>query len=598
MTTADYYLSKSLASIGITNQKERAFTKAPMAQDIVWKQAYLAGGAEFPSAFKRDVATSKQLDLTLGVGVMESICPWTLQAHYKVNFTVGVTDITQWDMVPFTTANGNPAAGRTDIKPISGPAAAAANGVTDAGITVPKMLFALQFHKIQPMQQSDKLWTASMYSNSRSIGNTIEHAVLTEYVNGPGQVDRAPRCRNDWTSVVPDEYFSFQGDRKIMAGGSDTAITLTEKVPMHITHRRNAAFSVSDSQSDSYRLLPPGCNVKLICQTRASATERLKVGQCLVWTGAAWSVPQDVFVNFLSCELFYHAVVEWPTNWSLSRQLPILGQESAAVKRGGALVDASTGTSSEGYETPMVLTGAETNMARYTLCDPVQRKFPLTQGDLSKLIKLNDSPNDVMPSLVLMYIGKETDFTAEMMASTNASLLNFGVDNVGIKKVTPSIGSGPSDKCPFMDMYPGNDINDDSPLEMQVMDDISGGSLVCPFFRWDDSLLAKQAVFGHNAWQARRAALGLGKLPYEKMKMFVADISSAVCKDASNGADASTLQFNIDFSIAIPGQDYVMYVFSFFRHNFVLSLKNTDVKEVPQYTVNTGLSRLAFGAKG
>ncbi|MGL6012080.1 MAG: hypothetical protein ACRC0J_11360 [Shewanella oncorhynchi] len=595
-------MSKKLSTIGITNQKERAFTKAPIAQDIVWKQGQLSGGVELSHQFARTVTSQKQIDINLNAGAQESICPWTIQAHYKVNTTVGVADIEDWVIYPEATA-GAPAnlpAGKVAIKPIAG-GHAAGGGVTNGGCLIPKMLFAAQFHKITPQQPNDKVWNTALYSNARTIGNVLEHEIVTEYVNGPGVVDRSNRCRNDWTAVVPDENFRFLPDRRRVEGGSAAALELTEKLPTHVTYRRNGAFSVGDPQSDSFRQLPPGCCIKLSCQTRPSATERLKIGQAQVWDAGAgaWSAAQDVFIKFYECELFYLCTTEWPQNWTLARTIPILGDKTTAHARAGALVDASVGTSTEGYEQPLALKGSHVNSARYTFCDPVQRQFPLTAGETAKLIKVNENTNDVMPGLTLLYIGRNSDWTMEQLASRNKTLMNWGVDDCTLKKVTPSIGSGPQDKCPFMDMYPGNDINDDSLLEKQIMDDMSGGTLLCPFYRWDDTCLTKQSTYAYNSWQQRKADVVpvIEKLPFEKSVMFMSDLSGVVVKDASNGSDASTLQFLVEFDAAVPAADYVLYVWMFYRHNFVLSLKNSNPTEVPQYSVNTTLTNLAFGAK-
>jgi hypothetical protein len=592
---ADYVTVDRLAILGTTNRKEIAFTKAEMASNVVWKQAQLSGGYDITAALKRSSNSNKQLDMVMPVGPNECIIPSSTQARYHIGFTVGDNDA--WNLVAAgTAAPGALPAGKTvHVRPLANDAHAAIN---NSGFRIPRYAWAAQWKEIYLQIPNDKVLDSTIHSKARTIGDVVEHAVMRNFVSAPGSVYQSTNERNDWNSTVPDKHFKIRGQKRINQSGAENNVELTEAVPHPLLQRSGCRlFSHCDPKSNSYAEWPPGMSMKLLMQTKPSADARLKIGACETYDGANWNAA-ELFLQFTSCEIDYFATVLSEAALKLDRSLPILGQEERNMRAGA---DVGMQTDIAGWNEPLHSTTRDN--ARFLICDVVRKTTPLVAGSTSLQVKVNDNQSDVLPFMCVLVVENNNIWDTQRLANENVMLWNNGADDCFIIKCTPTIGSGNAEKAQFLDCYPGNDINLDLPYELQITKDAWAGTMLSTISRDDHPVAVDQACYSENSYMAEKAlghgnqwGRGFTKLPYEKMVPFICDTSSLCVRDASNGADATSLMFNVDFNAAVPDGAKSLVVYQYFKHNIVFARKPGAKDELPMYTMNTQKSRLAYGA--
>jgi hypothetical protein len=594
---AGFLNEDEMENVLANNLMDDAWTKGATAQSILYKEAEFDGG-DMAAQLNARSTGSKKITANLPVGQYEMIATNTLEAFYTVGLSINGS--TKWVMA--TDANTRPPgvdASYTLVKPKGAATTAVSyNGVRPGTYCLQSQLNKLTVQNMEFGPIVDSL----LDSNNLTNGPLVQHAIIDGYCNAMGIVDCDPTTVNDIRVMMPDQFGkilcpldtsvtppvqnetnAFIDARRIKKG--DAGVTLSERLYHRLLNggSYNKLFSSQKTSVACLRTLPPGCPVKLTFEV-LDGTDRLNTGVIAQYStdnGTTW-VDGTFTINFESVVLRFQAIALNESQFQQYRSGHVLGAPTPIVFE----------------KSPKSAHLDRARAARYTVTDLACQYQQVATGQSSATMTVNTSNSDTLPPFMMVFLtkvdGADAAFSTAALWSSNWDCLNWTYPL--FKSVRASTSSGGSQRPPFYDMYPNNDINMQDPYELSLMCNNVSGQM---FFSQVDnpsksSLMAQQQVVAYNTWLLN------GKYPPNRMPgrnaaCWYTDPSSAIIKDAAEGHETSSLTLTVTFKEALTAS-YALMVARFCRADVCIDvLPQADLPDVQsKYTFDPLTTGYAF----
>lgn len=589
---ADYHTQIDLKELVVNVQKEQGWTFAPIIRIPHYKEATTETG-DFVTNLNTST-TSRKLIMALNVAPDEMICTKSIKAVYETKFVIGEDKRSNWVL----TADGTRPAGDTypeaNYKCCKPSNANQSPIVTGDGIFMPICQFASQFQNVRvQMPDNGELVDTVFESYQRSTSNFLLDTLFDSYVNSDGMIRTNVLDSCDPSIFYPDTMGNFfitaDGNGKptndanfktrVVKSGTDT-----KKFQETIAHRvfqadnSRSLFSSVANRAVKMSFWPLGCGLKLQFDLRPLG-ERIDTGLTVEERTSADGAAEAVFVTrkvylqFTNCYISYQTIVPTPELIQRFNVRNVLGSST----------NISTVTSNQFPTAPI---------SRRTVSDLTVIYKELANGSSSTTQTINTA-KDVLPTQIYGFVTKLSYFSLAGLMGVNWSGFQFCEKK--LKKINVTVSAGSHAMPPFLQMYPGNDINFDDVAEFNTMLSLNSGQ-----FYWNQnsgnensSPFDQHAGCSYATW--RKNGYRDVDMPARQMGAVITDVTTAFIKDCAAGTVRSPMDVVYTFETPIAGADWLLMCAYYNRSNLVIDIDQRNVDTVtPTFSIDSKMSGFAF----
>lgn len=570
MEATTYYTDEGLAECLSKNVKEDGWTKSPICQSVLYKEAQSESG-DLAQILNSKGTGNKKMFHTLFVDNNECIAANTVEFVAAVTYVLpdGSED---WIMTEDgTVPSGTPASFKV-LKPKS--AFAYPGSITKNGVRPGRFCCHSQFRNVTAqLADSSQIIDSYLDSNNKNTTTYMQNVIIDHFVNRPAVMDDGDVLSvNDFRLSLPDSMGSFAYTKEQLESTSpviearrikrgDQPFLSFEKVHHKVLNGGDdiQLFSSLKDRVRKARVFPPGMSIKLSFDV-ADGSSRLVTGLvCQINTAASGQAATwedvELTLKFKTCYIRYQAIE--------------LSQESLTQFRTGTVLGAEYAIDTKILSAKD--TFAKAPCAKYVVSDLYQSFMSLSPGSTGATFNVNSGDREKLPQYMLIYLttNDNSAFTTQALHTSNWDCLSFA--ETDIVKFQASTSGGQTDKAKFLDMYSNNDVDIRDPSELTIMGLNTSGQM---FFRQatqlSSSVHAQQLVTAVPTW------LNNGYTP-DKMAArncvaWYTDPSTSVVKDAANGLEKSQLTVQLTFGKALTSAK-TLVVAQFLRSDIIFDIQ-------------------------
>ncbi|MGL5745511.1 MAG: hypothetical protein ACRCXX_10220 [Cetobacterium sp.] len=578
MEDVTYHVDLGLAGAFNTNQKEDGWTKSPLCDTVIYKEAQCDSG-DLASILSSRSTGNKKVQCTISVANNEMIMPNSVEFLSAVTYALpdGSTD---WVMTADgTVPDGTPASFKV-LKPKANTNVAA---ITTNGIRPGRYCVQSQLKRVTVMlPDSGAVMDSMLDSNSKDSVTHMQNVLVDGFVNAAAVNDDGdPYFVNDMRLSYADLFgnFAYTRDEAMTStnalidarriGRGDKPFVNGERV-WHRAINSGDNIQVFSSMKDRLRrarALPPGMSLRysldvldgssrletgLVCQMNTAAS-----GQPAVWQDVALTL--KFTTCFMRCQVL-----------KLTEQQLLDYRSGIVLGSNKSLTDTVPNSSMH----------PRARAAKYTVVDLYQTYKQQATGQTGDSFIINSGDREILPQFLLVYTTADNNsaFSTTALHTSNWDCISWADSD--IKMFQANTSGGQSDKAPFLDMYSNNDVNIRDPAELSIMGSSVSGQM---FFRQTTAPLS--TLFGQ---QLCTAVPSWVQNKYSPSTMagrncigWYTDSSSAVVKDAATGLERAQLTVQVQYQAALTAPKALVCA-SFLRSDLVFDIQSRAIGAADQ----------------